>query len=111
MEEDLIEKCKKSRLPEGEEYIFGEEALLQEDIKVLEDYAYAMCTISSTTEQDQRIANAIENLIKGYRELEEKVNKYEKQIDLEWVEENYIEESKVRKLLDTKYIAMFEGDK
>lgn len=53
----------------------ADEEYLQEDIKILEDYAYAMCTISSTTEQDQRIAQAIENLIARNKELEEKINK------------------------------------
>lgn len=45
---------------------------MEEDIEILEDYAYAMCTISSTTEKDKRIAQAIENLINRNKELKEK---------------------------------------
>lgn len=50
---------------------------MKEDIKILEDYAYAICTISSTTEQDQRIAQAIKSLISRNKELEEKNKKLE----------------------------------
>lgn len=46
------------------------------------------------------VINSLENLINRNKELEEKVNKYEKQIDLEWVEENYIEKSKISKYLN-----------
>lgn len=83
MEEDIIEKCKKSRLPEGEEYIFGEEALLQEDLKVLEKlinkkYTKNLIEIVSVFDEkdnmfvlNKKEIQAIENLIKGYKELEE----------------------------------------
>ena len=67
---------------------------MEEDIKVLEKYINGKDTMKET------LVKAIENLIKRNKELEEKVNKYEKQIDLEWVEDNYIEKSKVREKIE-----------
>ena len=78
---------------------------MEEDIKVLEDYAYAMCTISSTTEQDQRIAQAIKNLIAGYKELEEKADRlgklyYEANENCIKYEKDYMPKSKVREKIE-----------
>ena len=71
---------------------------MEENIKVLEELInkckeckFATC---EQCEINWKQVQAIENLIKRNKELEEKVNKYEKQIDLEWVENNYIEKSK-----------------
>lgn len=43
---------------------------------------------------------AIENLIQENKELKEKIEEYEKQLDLDYVEENYIPKSKIEKALD-----------
>lgn len=43
---------------------------------------------------------ALENLIKEYKELKEKISKYEKQLDLDYVEENYIPKSKVKEKIE-----------
>lgn len=47
-----------------------------EDIKILEDYSYAMTTISNATEKDIRISKAIENILKRYKEAYAKANNY-----------------------------------
>ena len=44
--------------------------------------------------------NFVENLINRNKELEEKVNKYEKQLDLDYVDNNFIEKSKVREKIE-----------
>ena len=44
----------------------------------------------------KELADMIENLIKEYKELKEKISKYEKQLDLDYVEENYIPKSKLK---------------
>jgi len=43
---------------------------------------------------------AIENLIQENKELKEKREEYEKQLDLDYVKENYIPKSKIEKALD-----------
>lgn len=84
---------------------------MEEDIKVLEEFIEEIKEILERIDDytnldiyafpiDYKQTKALKNLIKGYKELEEKVNKYEKQIDLEWVEENYIEKSKVREKIE-----------
>ena len=81
MEEDIIEKCKKSRLPEGEDYIFGKEAILMSDISILEEqleqykrhlenYEKENC-LTSVYYELKKYAGALENLIKAYKELKE----------------------------------------
>lgn len=47
---------------------------IEEDIKILEDYSYAMASISNATEKDIRISKAIENILAD-RERLEKENK------------------------------------
>lgn len=42
----------------------------------------------------------INNLIQENKELKEKQKEYEKQLDLDYVEENYIPKSKIEKALD-----------
>ena len=42
----------------------------------------------------------INNLIQENKELKEKIEEYEKQLDLDYVEENYIPKSKIEKALD-----------
>lgn len=42
----------------------------------------------------------VENLIKENKELKEKREEYEKQLDLDYVKENYIPKSKIEKALD-----------
>ena len=66
---ELEEKCKKSRLPEGDDYIFGKEAILQNDIKILETFRYRQKTknYNKITLED---VQAIENLIAKNKELE-----------------------------------------
>ena len=59
-------------------------------------------------------AEAIENLIKEYKELKEKQKEYEKQLDLDYVEENYIPKSKVKEKLEEiykEYVAIMENEK
>lgn len=66
------------------------------------------------------VINSLENLIKGYKDLEECLKAEEKYAEglnndiksLLNIEpnNNFIPKSKVREVLDTKYIAMFEGD-
>lgn len=70
-------KCKKSRLPEGEEYIFGKEAILQKDIKILENLASRTRPIAEDLETavcsiDEQLA--IRNLIAKNKELESALN-------------------------------------
>ena len=57
---------------------------MEENIKLIEHYM-------EYYSKDYVFRKAIENLIKGYKELKEKVNK---------VEDNYIEKSKVSKYLN-----------
>jgi len=45
-------------------------------------------------------AEAIENLIKENKELKEKIEEYGKQLDLDFVEENFIPKSALQELLD-----------
>lgn len=47
-----------------------------EDIKILEDYSYAMTTISNATEKDIRISKAIASILKQYKEAYAKANNY-----------------------------------
>ncbi len=63
---------------------------IEEDIKTLEDYAYALVTISSATEQDIKISKAIENILADRERLEkenteqqEKLNKIKQYVDRE----------------------------
>lgn len=50
--------------------------------------------------KNKELAEAIENLIKENKELKEKREEYEKQLDLDYVKENYIPKSKIEKALD-----------
>jgi len=50
--------------------------------------------------KNKELAEAIENLIKENKELKEKIEEYEKKLDLDYVEENYIPKSALQKLLD-----------
>lgn len=49
---------------------------------------------------DKETKKALENLIKENKELKEKREEYEKQLDLDYVKENYIPKSKIEKALD-----------
>lgn len=78
---------------------------MEEDIKVLEEHLKFI----KPFDNNSAYIPALENLIKEYKELEKKVNKYEKQIDLEWVEENYIEKSKVREFFEKSKVVKNES--
>lgn len=54
--------------------------------------------ISITVGEDD--IEAIENLIQENKELKEKQKEYEKQLDLDFVEENYIPKSKVKEIVE-----------
>lgn len=54
--------------------------------------------ISITVGEDD--IEAIKNLIQENKELKEKQKEYEKQLDLDYVKENYIPKSKIEKALD-----------
>ena len=47
-----------------------------------------------------KVIKAIENLIARNKELEKQVNEYEKQLDLDYVDTNYIPKSKVREKIE-----------
>ena len=89
---------------------------MEEDIKVLQNLIYMLKDETHKIHTTIEYTEALQNLIKEYKELEEKVkiidhmclvNKEEYQL----IKNNdYIPKSKVREVLDTKYIAMFEGD-
>lgn len=91
---------------------------MEEDLKKIE---YFLDLVDETIDENieveeieiKELRQAIENLIKGYKALE-KENKtlkgFTSSIFNDTLEKDYIPKSKVREVLDTKYIAMFEGD-
>ena len=83
---------------------------MEEDIKILEDFKTVGYTMLLTKYGDRKILNlhlerAIENLIKGYRELKERniylVNERKKLEELLFMSnENYIEKSKAKEKIE-----------
>lgn len=53
---------------------------------------------------------AIEKMLKEYKELKEKISKYENQLDLDYVEENYIPKSKVKEKIEWIEKNVLEND-
>jgi len=53
---------------------------IEEDIKILEDYSYALATISSATEKDIRLSKAIENILEDRERLEKENEKLNTEI-------------------------------
>ena len=98
-----MEEDKEVLLPRGEEYIFGEEAILENDIKILEDETNALGLFFKCkgTEVYKR---ALENLLTRYKqqktELESVKEIYYTQTEMDNVMERYrklVEENKILK--------------
>jgi hypothetical protein len=82
------------------------------NIEILEDYiklinkgycedCNELCNIyGAPAFPSKAISQAIENLIQENEELKEKREEYEKQLDLDYVEENYIPKSKVKEKIE-----------
>ena len=67
------------------------------DIEILELFIKSIRSdLAEESEDNQETAHAIENLIKENKELKEKQKEYEKQLDLDYVKENYIPKSKLK---------------
>lgn len=77
---------------------------MEEDLKILEELLNA--NVSFKISPEDRGYKAIENLIKGYRELEEKIKRYEKELDLDYVDNNFISISKIKENIK-KYAEQF----
>ncbi len=54
---------------------------LEESIKILEDYSYALITISSSTEKDKKLSEAIKNVLDRNKYLEENRQQVKNQIE------------------------------
>ena len=48
---------------------------LEKAKKILEDYAYAICTISCATEEDEKISKAIGTVLQEYEKLQKRNNR------------------------------------
>ena len=71
------------------------------NIEILELFIKSIRSdLHDDSEDNQETANAIENLIQENKELKEEISKYEKQLDLDYVEENYISKSKVKEKIE-----------
>ena len=70
------------------------------DIEILEDYLKYI----KNFDNNSTFIPALENLIKENKELKEEISKYEKQLDLDYVEENYIARAEIIKLLNKEII-------
>ena len=75
---------------------------MEEDIKILEELLNAKITVKlSPSDYGWK---AIEHLIKGYKELEEEIKKINKQLDLDYVDKNYIPVSLVEEKIEELWI-------
>lgn len=54
---------------------------IEESIKILEDYSYALETISSATEKDKKLSEAIRNVLDRNKYLEENRQQVRNQIE------------------------------
>lgn len=54
---------------------------IEESIKILEDYSYALETISSATEKDKKLSEAIKNVLDRNKYLEENRQQVRNQIE------------------------------
>ena len=68
-----MEEDKKVLLPQGEEYIFGEEAILEENIKILEDETNALGLFFKCRGMEV-YKQALQNLLTRYKQLEQENN-------------------------------------
>ena len=80
----------------------------EEDIKILEERIdYFKCNPEGCnwrlSFEDEKDIQALENLIKGYRELEERIIFLTNLSCINDSDENYIPKSRIRKLLDIQY--------
>ena len=76
-----------------------------EILKDLEKYigfANKQCNFSNDADYKwhKELAEAIENLIQENKKLKEKIEEYEKQLDLDYVEENYIPKLKLKEKIE-----------
>jgi hypothetical protein len=92
-----------------------EEEVMEEDIKILEEVKRP--TLATGFKRQTKILQALENLIKGYKELEERniylVNERKKLEELLFMSnENYIEKSKIREKIEKTrfYIPEYQGE-
>lgn len=72
-----------------------------EDLEKYISFANKQCNFSNDADYKwhKELAGMIENLIQENKELKEKIEEYEKQLDLDYVEENYIPKSKVKEII------------
>lgn len=86
---------------------------MEEYLKILEDYSYALATISSAKEQDIKISKAIDHLIQAYKEQQVKIEMAYKKgkneatseltiVKEKLLEENTLENIKLKKELEKK---------
>lgn len=54
---------------------------LEESIRMLEDYSYVLATISSSTEKDKKLSEAIRNILDRNKYLEENRQQVKNQIE------------------------------
>ena len=71
---------------------------MEEDIKILEEFTESSCCLASQEE----IIECVKNLIKGYRELEEQIDKhvYFETTNPKEIEKNFIPKSKIKEKIE-----------
>ena len=77
---------------------------LEEAVNLLKKFKNEMDKVFEVYTNNNKIGDSIETVLKELKRLQEENTEYGKQLDLDYVRENYILKDKIREILENKEI-------